>query len=284
MATIPNYSVNTSMPTEATRSVDPSARGYDIGKKMGEIGTAIGTMATAQKSADDKKKIDEYVMAYNNPNDATIFSGMQGSLRSAKLARLLMPLDKDLADTYLAKSNKEKADEEGISRNMEVVNARKGVSSTEPDAKKNQSIEAEIALIDAELKASEEKVGENESPAENATENPSVETHTDFAPALPAGSIPAPTGVVAPPAGVPMVSYSGGSPRTYPQQSPYGSDYAPTFKPVFGGMSTPTLSPIPNNNFTPFVPSALNTRIEPTQRYNIDMPIAPEPRKIPWKL
>lgn len=144
MATIPNYTVNTSMPTAASRQIDPSARGYSIGKQMGEIGTAIGTMATAQKSADDKKKIDDYVMAYNNKNDTSIFGGMEGSLRTEKLARLLLPLDQELSKDYALKANKQKSDETQLARNKEVMQAGANVATEniDPDELQAQRFDA----------------------------------------------------------------------------------------------------------------------------------------------
>jgi hypothetical protein len=115
----------------------PQDDGFDAGK-IGEqyggyVGKIAGAISDVAKSDQSKSKIDEYVMAYNNPNDDTIFAGLKGALRTEKLARLLQPLDADLADTYQKKAQAEKNRETMLADNQTVVDARKGVQSTGDD-------------------------------------------------------------------------------------------------------------------------------------------------------
>lgn len=125
---MPNYSASVPMPQ------DDGFNAGKIGEQYGGyVGKIAGAISDVAKSDQSKSKIDEYVMAYNNPNDATIFAGLKGALRTEKLARLLQPLDPDLADTYQKKAQAEKNRETMLADNQTVVDARKGVQSTGDD-------------------------------------------------------------------------------------------------------------------------------------------------------
>jgi hypothetical protein len=130
--------------------------GADVGGGIGKgIGTYLETRDKENKDAETKAKIDQYVMAYNNKNDQQIFGGMEGSLRSEKLARLLLPLDPELSKQYALTANKQKSDETQLARNKEVMSAGEGISTSEQDTeattKAQTDVEAEIKLITDEL-------------------------------------------------------------------------------------------------------------------------------------
>jgi len=162
---MPNYNASVAMPQ--TDQFNAGKVGEQYGGYVGNIAGAISGAVTSEQN---KKKIDDYVMAYNNPNDSTIFTGLKGSLRTEKLARLLLPLDEKLAATYQAKAQKEKADETQIERNMEVVKARESVSSTQPNPELDvEAINAEIALIVDALQSMDQLKNAAPQPAQSVT-------------------------------------------------------------------------------------------------------------------
>lgn len=138
----------------------PDLSRYNTATQAGEVGGGVGrfiggmveTYQKDKEAKDTKSKIDQYLMAYNNPNDNTIFSGIKGSLRTEKLARLLLPLDPELSKQYSLKANKEKSDEEQIARNTEVMKAGEGIASTREEPVEGlDAVDAEIKLIETRL-------------------------------------------------------------------------------------------------------------------------------------
>lgn len=136
--------------------------GADVGGGIGRgVGSYLETRDKEKKDEETKAKIDQYVMAYNNKNDQSIFGGMEGSLRSEKLARLLLPLDPELSKQYALKANKEKSDETQLARNKEVMKAGEGIATEEVDTEattqKQSAVDNEIKMITDELNARKQK-------------------------------------------------------------------------------------------------------------------------------
>lgn len=183
---MPNYNASVQMPQMPM--LDAGKTGEQYG---GYVGKIAGAISGAVVSEQNKKKIDEYVMAYNNANDTTIFNGLKGALRTEKLARLLLPLDSELSAQYQKKAQAEKADETQIERNMEVVKARESVPTTKanPDIDV-EAINAEIALI---VDALQSKAQLN---APAAQPEQSITPPVDQSPVIPQANLTAPSPMI----------------------------------------------------------------------------------------
>lgn len=169
----------------------PQIYNTDLMKVGEQYGTNIGKIASAVSSGFQEDKVNNYIQAYNNPNDTSIFSGITGSLRTEKLARLLLPINAELSATYQKKAQAEKADETQIERNMEVVNARKAVPTTQPNPDIDvEAINAEIALIVDALQ-SKSQLGNATAPQPTT----STTSPVDQTPVLPQAPVTPPTPV-----------------------------------------------------------------------------------------
>lgn len=172
---MPNYNASVQMPTLNQK---------DAGQVGEQYGGYVGKIASAVSGAYNQDKADEYIKAYNNPNDTNIFSGMKGSLRTEKLARLLLPINAELSAQYQKKAQAEKADETQIERNMEVVNARNAVPTTKPNPDIDvEAINAEIALIVDALQSMDQLKNAGPQPAQSVT------APVDQSPVLPQASL-----------------------------------------------------------------------------------------------
>ncbi|QHJ76874.1 MAG: hypothetical protein [Bacteriophage sp.] len=122
---MPNF--NASMGPLMAQRTDPLAEGARYGKMISDIGQGVVGIKNAMNQDDKKAKVDALVLAYNRGDGA--FEGMQGSLKTEKLVRLLMPLDNELSGRYAIRAKEEKAKEEKLAQNKAVSDARKGVST-----------------------------------------------------------------------------------------------------------------------------------------------------------
>lgn len=116
-----------------------------FGKPMGQL---------IKWGMDEKKKgqVDQLVMQYNQGSGP--FEGIQGSLKTEKLVRLLLPLDRELSDRYAVRAKEEAGREEKMRIGAEVQKAGEGVAdySTDEEAVSgNKAIDDEIKAIEAEL-------------------------------------------------------------------------------------------------------------------------------------
>jgi len=141
---MPNYNVDVPMMNLA--EANPSRTGGDIGSQFGKIMSGVAKVGEIDKADEAKAKIDQ---EYNSGTGA--FAGIEGSLKTRKLARLLLPLDSALSQKYLSQADVEAGREEKIKQNTEVQAARKGVSDTETYNPDMTGVDAEIKLIEAEL-------------------------------------------------------------------------------------------------------------------------------------
>lgn len=131
----------------------PQIYNTDLMKVGEQYGTNIGKIASAVSSGFQEDKVNDYIAAYNNPNDTSIFSGITGSLRTEKLARLLQPLNADLANQYRVKAQKEKEQEKVAETNRGIAEAYRDVATTEEKPVEGTTrIDDEISKIESELR------------------------------------------------------------------------------------------------------------------------------------
>lgn len=104
-----NYQVDLPQFAKPSDSLTLGERyGTAVGRIFSGVGSAIDQSKAKQQEEANKAKIDSFLMAYNNPNDATIFSGLKGSMRAEKLSRLLLPLDRKLSEEYARRADEMK--------------------------------------------------------------------------------------------------------------------------------------------------------------------------------
>lgn len=123
---MPDYRVNLNM--ENTR-INPLQTGMGVGKAVGDIGSALAMARESDKASDQQIKVDQLIEQYNQGSG--VFQGMQGSMKSKKLARLLLPYDQMLASKYNTKAEEEARQEEKQKVNLGVVGARQSVERLE---------------------------------------------------------------------------------------------------------------------------------------------------------
>jgi len=152
---MPNYNID--VPTFEPFS-NPMKTGADMGATFGKIASGVASIKNIDNASANKAKVDQFIQEYNSGTGA--FAGIEGSLKTRKLARLLLPLDSALSQKYLSQADIEANKEEKIKQNQEVVNARKGVVDTEEDVQGMSDAQEEIKLIEQEIanRASQAKI------------------------------------------------------------------------------------------------------------------------------
>ena len=131
--------------TPAQAAAETAGNWTSIAKPMGQL---------IKWGMDEKAKgqIDQLIMQYNQGSGP--FEGIQGSLKTEKMVRLLLPLDRTLSDRYAVKAKEEAAKEEKMRIGTEIQKAGEGVQDFTTDegaVTGNKVIDDEIKLIELEL-------------------------------------------------------------------------------------------------------------------------------------
>lgn len=145
----------------------PFETGAKWGQVVSNIGNAAAQIGKEIKSDKNKVQIDTLIQQYNSGTG--VFAGIEpASLRTEKLARLLIPLDEKLAARYAQRATEEKALETKTGQAKSVSEAYRRAPTEAPvEGIDGASIDAEIKAIEARLKLLASGVGytqEGESP------------------------------------------------------------------------------------------------------------------------
>ena len=93
-----DYRINAQAPTQGIGA-------FQAGQQMGGgFGRLAGSVVDNYKKDQNKDRIDAITMKYNNPQDEA-FAGLNPKQRALKMARLMEPLNDDLAKQYMTKAN-----------------------------------------------------------------------------------------------------------------------------------------------------------------------------------
>lgn len=145
-----SYLANTSwsMPQGET----PFESGAKWGRAVSDVGNAAAQIGREFKADKNKAQVDTLIQQYNSGTG--VFAGIEpASLRTEKLARLLIPLDEKLAARYAAKAAEEKAQETRAGQAKSVAEAYRNAPTEAPvEGVDSAAIDAEIKAIENELR------------------------------------------------------------------------------------------------------------------------------------